>query len=213
MKVTALRRQKSGRRVNVEIDGEFAFALSADSLHVTGLHEGDQVTPRRLGELRAVEAKEAAYAAALRLLGYRPRSEQELRKRLRLKRIPGWAVETALGRLRRNGLIDDAAFARTYVETRQASSPRSTRMLTRELAIRGVVGDVAEQGMAPVDDLASAREAGEKRARRLAEGDYAVFRRRLGSFLAGRGFAYGVIEATVRELWAERPDPGAAAGA
>lgn len=202
MIITNLERQKSGKRFNVHIDGEFDLAINAQLVVERHLHEGDEITPGHLRILRDLEARDAAYSAALRLLGYRPRSEQELRKRLRLRKMNSRAIEPALARLRRNGLLDDEAFARFYVESRQ-HSPRSSRLLSYELTSRGVQSEIATQATEGLDDAEAAYSAAEKRARRMATGDVATFRRRLTAFLASRGFAYAVIASTVNRLWME----------
>ncbi|MEX2237640.1 MAG: RecX family transcriptional regulator [Dehalococcoidia bacterium] len=201
MTITQLQKQKSGKRFNLYVDGEFALALDASLVLEQKLHEGDDLTPARLRLLREKDAREAAYKSALRLLSYRPRSEQELRKRLRLKKMNNSAVEFAVKRLRRNGLIDDEAFARFYVDTRPA---RSRRMVTYELTSKGVPQETASEATEPIDDLEAAYRAAEKKARRMSVDDTQVFRRRLTSFLGSRGFSYAVILRTIERLADER---------
>lgn len=207
MTVTLLERQKSGRRYNVHIDGEFALAINRDLMVERDLHEGDEITPGHLRILRDLEDRDAAYAAALRLLGYRPRSEQELRRRLRLRKMTSRAIEPAIARLRRNGLLNDEAFAKFYVESRQHSTPRSRRLLSYELVSRGVEAEISRTTTADIDDEEAAYTAAEKRARRMASSDFPTFQRRLMSFLGSRGFSYPVIVATITRLRAETEAP------
>ena len=197
MIITKLERQRSGRRINVHIDGEFAFAVGAELAAERRLVEGEELTAGHLRILRDLEAKDTAYKAALRLLSYRPRSEQELRKRLRLKKMSARSIESALARLRRNGLIDDPAYARFYVESRPA---RSKRMVRYELGARGIAAETADDATDRIDDEQQAYAAAEKRARRLSCEDAVTFNRRMTAFLASRGFAYGAIQRTLARL-------------
>jgi regulatory protein len=203
MQVTRLERQKSGRRYNLYLDGEFAMALAREVVEQRGLEEGAEVTSGHLKILRDLEARDSTYRAALRLLGYRPRSEQELRRRLRLKGMTSRSIEPAIARLRRAGLLDDEAYARFYVESRQNSSPRSRRLLGYELRTKGVESETVGRAVDGVDEGASAYNAAAKRARRLRDLDYPTFQRRLASFLAARGFTYGTIQGVVSRLWNE----------
>jgi len=117
--------------------------------------------------------------SALRLLSYRPRSEQELRDRLARKAFGRRVIEDTLRRLRELGYVDDAAFARFWTETRQAQRPRSRRLLTGELRRRGVAQEQAEEATADISDEEAAYQAA---SRRLSASG--------GKHLApGRGFA------------------------
>jgi regulatory protein len=195
--ITRLEKQRAGKRVNVYVDGEFMLAVSLEIAAERGLREGEEITAGHLRILRDLEGKDAAYKSALRLLGYRPCSEQELRKRLRLKKMTGRSIESALARLRRNGLLDDAAFARFYVESRPA---RSRRLVRYELSAKGVQGEAADGATEAIDDFEEACRAAEKRARRLDRDDPVTFNRRLTSFLASRGFSYGVIQRAISHI-------------
>ena len=61
-------------------------------------------------------AYQRALDSALRFLSYRPRSEQEVRRRLGRQAWPAEVIEAVVARLRAVGLLDDAAFARLWVE-------------------------------------------------------------------------------------------------
>jgi regulatory protein len=105
--------------------------------------------------------------------------------------------------LREQGLLDDDAFARYWVEARQQSSPRGHRLLRRELLAKGIAVDTARQAVAAAAEEEAARRAAEKKARSLHNLDYPTFRRRLGQFLLRRGFPYDTARALVEELWRE----------
>jgi len=201
MRITAIERQKRRPRVDVFVDGRLALSLSLTLAIQARLRRGDDVTAERLEALREADQRQQARDAALRLLAYRPRSEEELRSRLARRGLPLDAVEDAMERLREQGLLDDDAFARYWVEARQQSSPRGQRLLRRELLLKGVAAETAGQAVAAVAEEEAARRAAEKKAQSLRNLDYPTFRRRLGQFLLRRGFSYGTAHALVEELW------------
>jgi regulatory protein len=166
-----------------------------------------------MAELRAAQLREDAMAAALRLVSYRPRSEKELRERLR-QRFPDTAlVDAVVARLTELRLVDDLAFAASWVESRDRSGPRSRRMLAAELRVKGVLREPAEAAVETVDEADAALRAARKKARVLAARPFEEFRRKIGDLLLRRGFGYETANETVKRLWEEtRSTADAASG-
>lgn len=209
MIVTAVERQRGRRRVTVFVDGQFALALGAELAAEHDVRPGRRLTGEELSAIAWAEARRDALASALRLLSYRQRSEQELRERLRRKGVAQPLVEETLGRLRELGYVDDAGFARFWVETRQAARPSSRLALRSELRRRGVARDAADEATASLSDEEAAYEAACRRLRALAGLEYGRFRERLGGFLTRRGFSYEVARRTIDRCWAESEAAGA----
>ena len=204
MQITAIEKQRRRRRANVYLDGRFTFSLSLGLLTEAGLHEGDALTPQQVDSLRQADVRHQAHEAALRLLAYRPRSEAEIRQRLARRGLPPQVVQETIARLRDQGLLSDAAFARFWVETRDQTSPRGRRLLWQELSAKGIERETIRQAIAPVAEEDAALRAAQKKARHLQGQDYSVFRRRLGDFLLRRGFPYPTVRTIVERLWLER---------
>ena len=98
---------------------------------------------------------------ALRFLSHRSRSEAEVRRRLG-REFPESVVETTLAHLKDRGLLDDAAFAQSWRESRERNRPRSRMVLQRELYQRGVSRTVANEALEDLDEEANAMSAGTK---------------------------------------------------
>jgi len=210
VRVTAIEKQRRGKRVNLFLDGRFVLSLSPDVAVQAGLRAGDEVDDESLHSLREAESRAGAMATALRLLSYRPRSESELRQRLARRGTSPDLVDGTLQRLRELDLVDDAAFARGWVESRHRSSPRGRRLLRQELQAKGVGGDVSRPLLEQIDEEDAALRAGGRRALSLRTSPYPEFRRRLVDFLRRRGFDYDTVRRTVERLWqelAEEEDP------
>lgn len=201
--ITAIEKQPRRRRANVFLDGEFALSLRLDVIAIARLEVGLALEPFRRTEIEAEDQRLGAVEAALKLLAMSPRSERDLRDRLKNRRKFGLeAVEHAIGRMRELGYLDDASYARYYVEARQAS-PRSKRALAFELQRKGVGKQHVEPALEGHSDAHAAYEAAQRRLRSLRDADRQTFERRLGNFLASRGFGYGLAHSTVARCWRE----------
>jgi regulatory protein len=194
--------KKNPQRVNVYLDGEFAFGLAA--IVAVWLKVGQALDEARIASLQDEDEREAVYQKALHFLSYRPRSSSEVRQNLTKRAIAEPLVEATVARLRQAGLLNDAAFAQAWVENRSTFRPRSKSALRMELRRKGlddeVIGSVLDE---QVDEEALARQAARKYARRLAGLEWPDFRQKLGGFLARRGFSYATAAPVVSEVWKE----------
>ena len=158
---------------------------------------------------RKEPAPQDVYDAALKLLSYRPHSEQELRRRLsRRYPHPPAMVDNALARLKDRGLLDDAAFSQFWRESRERHRPRGAAVIRWELLRMGVQREVAEESLLGMDEGENALRAARGLERRLSKTDYNAFRTKLVAHLRRRGFRSGVVSSTVKLLWEELADPG-----
>jgi regulatory protein len=204
-KVTAIRAGRGqGKRINIFLDGRFAFSLEAGVALKENLEVGQELSEGNIEALTRADLRHRCLNAAIHYLSYRLRSEAELRQRLQRRGFDGDNVEAALAKLREQGLVNDLAFAQFWKDNRQSFSPRSQWLTKLELRQKGVAGDIIDQVVADVDDEDSAYRAALSRARSLPRSDYQSFRRRLGEYLRRRGFGYRVISHTVERLWQEK---------
>ena len=203
-KVTAIRAGRGqGKRVNLFLDGRFAFSLQAELAAKEELKVGQELSSHQVEALTGSDNYQRCYDAAARYLSYRPRSEAELKERLCRRHFDDNSIEAVVTKLKEQGLVDDLAFAQFWRDNRQSFSPRSQWLTRRELRQKGVAEEVMNQVVATIDDSDSAYRAALSRARSLSGYDYPQFRQRLGSFLRRRGFNYAVINRTVEQMWPE----------
>jgi len=201
-KITAIEIQKrSPNRVNIHLDGEFAFGLAR--IVAAWLRVGQELSEEKIEQLQVDDARERALQQAMLFLSYRARSESEIRQNLRKHEIPEPVIEQTLERLRQNGFANDTQFARVWVENRSAFRPRSRRMMAMELRQKGLDAEAVSSAIESVDDEALAYEAAQKRAPRLKSLEWNEFRKKLSEFLARRGFSYSVIAPVVTRIWNE----------
>ncbi|MFC1995994.1 RecX family transcriptional regulator [Chloroflexota bacterium] len=201
-KITALKAQKrNSQRINVHLDGEFAFGLSRYA--AAWLQVGQELSSEKIKELQEIDAQEIAYQRALNFISYRPRAEAEVRKNLKKHDTPDEVILDVLDRLRQSGLVDDAAFAQTWVENRSTFRPRGRRALATELRQKGVGSETIDETLCDLDEDDLAYQAALKQSRKYEGLDWHDFRKKMSAFLARRGFSYGVAKPVIEQVWSE----------
>jgi regulatory protein len=169
--------------------------------------------PALVGDHEGGEADPAARArqVCLRLLTLAPRTRAQLADALRKRGIPDDTADEVLSRFEDVGLIDDAAFARAWVESRHYSRGLAGRALSAELKQRGVAADEIR---AAIDEQLDP-DAEVSAARRLVDRKLASTRglppeqrtRRLAGMLARKGYPAGLAFRVIREALESEGEP------
>lgn len=197
--ITAIEIQKRNKeRVNVYLDGEYAFSLEA--IKAAALRKGQTLTEAEVNALRDEDEIGQAVDRAARFLSYRPRSTAEVRRNLADKDTPEPVIEAAVQRLNKMGYLDDRAFAKFWIENRTMFKPLSPRALRYELRQKGVPAPVIDELLAEVDVRETAERAARTRLNRLRGSDHDTFRAKLSAFLQQRGFSYDTIRDVTEQL-------------
>jgi regulatory protein len=131
----------------------------------------------------AVDDPATVLDAAARFLEVRPRSVEEVRRRLREAGYRPELIDGAVDRMTALGYLDDAAFARSWVESRDRARPRGARALRAELRRKGVAAADIEAALlareaaargADEDDAAAGSAGGERAMSRASDEDAAI---------------------------------------
>ena len=144
-----------------------------------------------------------ARQVCLTLLTLAPRTRAQLAVALRKRGIPDEAADAVLARFEDVGLIDDAAFARSWVESRHYSRGLAGRALSAELKQRGVAADeiraALDEQLSPDAEATAARRLVERRipGTRGLPADQRT--RRLAGMLARKGYSPGLAFRVIRE--------------
>lgn len=204
--ITALQLQRTHKdRVNVYLDGEYAFSVGLDL--AAGLRRGQVLDVDAIAAVRSEDAYRIALAQALQWLGYRPRSSGELAARLARGGTDPAHIGRVIDRLRELQLVDDAAFADWWVAQRLEHRPAGARALTHELRQRGVEPDLIADAVAGLDEPALAARLALQHAPRYRAHGRPVFERRLAGVLQRRGFDGETIRAAVAAAWTAHAPP------
>jgi regulatory protein len=197
--------QKRPDRRSIYADGSFLIGIHIETLLRSGLRVGDAVTPDILASLQTSEDLLAARFVALRYLARRPRSEREIRDKLREKEFAQTEIDRVVADLQKSGLLNDLEFARAYVRNSIALKPVGEFRLRQKLLLLGVHKSVVDQALKETLGGHDMEEAASRAAaqflqrvsRSRRQEDTSRIRRRLISFLTRRGFPWGIIEETL----------------
>lgn len=167
---------------------------------------GQRLSPEVLRDLQRRYQLRGAYLQAIRFLGARDRSAQEIGQHLRGR---GWdpaACAEALAKLRAEGYVDDARFAEQWVARRCRTSPRSRMAVSQELRGKGIDRRTIQAALAVMDEdalaLACARRKRRQWQRRPPEERF----RRIVVFLQRKGFPYASCRLAAQRLCRQAPD-------
>ncbi|WP_246858400.1 regulatory protein RecX [Citricoccus sp. SGAir0253] len=172
----------------------------------------DPDVPEHLAGDPEPAAEEVARTIVLRLLTASPKSRRQLEDKLAERGVDPEVTAHVLDRLEDVRLVDDEAFAESYVSTRQRTRGLARGALRRELQQKGVTGETAEHALGTISEDAERAAAVELVERKLrgrpvptgndpearAERDKAV--RRLAGMLARKGYPPGMALGVVRDV-------------
>ena len=158
------------------------------------------------------DPEQVARTILLDQLTGRARSRKELSDKLRSKDVPDDLATRLLDRFEEVGLVDDEAFARSWVAGRQSAKGLARRALAQELRRKGVDDEVAREALdelEPEQEEQAARTLVRKKLRSLNRVDDVTATRRLVGMLARKGYGSGMAFAVVRDELsrAGREDP------
>ena len=195
-RLTQIKETKKGR-LALFLDGEFVFSLDEDTFARANLHEGDDLEPWQVEELRKQSDTRRALDKAMDYLSLRDHASGELYQKL-CRKFDEHSAAYAVARAGELGLLDDAGFARRRA-AELLRKRKSRREILRDLAAKGIARDTAAQAVETLYDAAPEGEDPElATARALVERQYAAKlaagkREQVAAALARRGFSHAVI--------------------
>lgn len=215
MKITQITPQKKNQqRLNVYLEGEFAFGLSANLLFEKKLSLDQELTQSEIDQLLISDQVRRLIEKSLRFLSYRPRSEKEIRdyfvrrgkladleKSLEEQKRYQKSVEKVIEKLKEMGQINDQAFAQWWVEQRKRFNPKGTRVLRVELRQKGIENSVISTILDKYrDTLSDALKIMKKKLKTLRGLSPLEFKQKLAHYLLRRGFEWQTVKEAVDTL-------------
>lgn len=202
--------KKDAERVSVFIDQRYVFGIHQEVLLQFGLKKGDFLSVADQEAIQAADGMLRAKVVAIRYIGYKPRTVQEVRRKLRRSGFEEVQIAHAVERLLTLEYLNDEAYAKTYAQQRFTHKNYGPQRIRAELMKRGLgreAIDVALQSFEanPNDLVEAAFEVAEKRWSRLKEREPDARKRRhkLSSFLQRRGYTFDTIQAVLGKLESE----------
>lgn len=148
---------------------------------------------------------EKYYTFALRFLSYRPRSVKEVRDRLEKKKASPEVIEKVIRSLLSSKFLDDAQFARSWVESRLRSRPKALSILKQELIQKGIQREIIEDILPDrcVTDNESIKKLVEKAERKYRNLDPKEQKQKIAAYLGRRGYSWDTISPAIDDYSSE----------
>ncbi|MFN3385408.1 MAG: regulatory protein RecX [Candidatus Thermochlorobacter sp.] len=204
MTITAMAAQAyRPERIKLFIDGEYRFSLSLKLVASLGLKVGQSLSAEETAALQTAAALDDAQEAMYAMLARRAHSRKELTQKLRRKGFADDIIAQALQKAEAQGLIDDQAFAETFVRRRRRQTELGTRKLQAELYQKGISHHIVQRTLSGMekDEEALCYAAAEKKWKALQkEPDAQKRRRKLFDFLLRRGFEWELVQRATAAL-------------
>lgn len=193
---------KNPSRVNIFLDGKFAFSLDVAQVLDAKLKLGTELDAAEVKKLERMSEFGKLYARTLEWVLARPRGVRETRDHLRLKRFQkSYAytddeIETVVAKLIDKKYLDDRHFAEWFIENRNVRKGTSLRRLRQELSAKGVDDSLIDELLA---ESSRSDEAEIKKiiARRGARSSPEQLLR----YLVAHGFSYDLARPYVSEFY------------
>lgn len=186
--------KKKGDRLNIFLDGSFAFGVEYATAVKFGLKVGKLLTDDDIGAISKEEGEVSAFNRGLKYSVKRTVSEKQMRDYLARHDYSSEAINAAIIKLKSYGYVDDAKFAQAYVAS--YSKERGAKRLTFELKKAGVSDDTIETALSAVDEGESCDRCVQKYLRTHKNAD----RQKLINYLLYRGFDWDDIREALKEM-------------
>lgn len=203
--ITKIKAQKNKKRVNIYLDGRFAFGLDADNFLKAGLKVGQELSEKQVEDLVFKNEFQKLLNKVYRILSLRPRSEKEIKDYLIKKKATEKISQKIIEKLKKLGQINDNAFTIWWIEQRSTFRPRGKFGLRMELRQKGVNKKIIDKAVEQlVDELPLARKVAQKKLKTYKSLAREDFYQKMSAFLARRGFSWSVIKQVVDEFLKKR---------
>lgn len=202
MKITDIEPQRRNDRVNIYIDNQFAFGLSLDLKYSYDLKIDKEIDDNFIVNVLKEEEARKAINAALNFLSYRQRSETEVKDKLKEKGYEEDYIQRAVSYCKEQGLVDDEAFAISFIKDKQNLNNLGQYRIKRELMLKGISDDIIDSVL--IEDIEEEYE----RALEIATKKYSSYKnddrnkvyRKLGGFLQRKGYSFDIVSKILKEL-------------
>lgn len=197
--ITQIKQQKKQDRVNIYLDGKFAFGLDLENFIKYNLKVEQELTDEQVEEIVRKAEYQKTYEKLLRFVMTRPRSEKEIFDWYRRKEIPESIHDDLINKIKKLGLQDDKKFAQWWVEQRSTFRPKGERALYAELLQKGIDKNIIKEVIekADIDEVKIAKQLIRKNEYKWKRYEGMEKRQKMSEFLARKGFNWDVIKEAV----------------
>lgn len=205
MIVTALEQQKKDKsRYSVYIDGNFAFGLSAADVEYFKIKEGFEISETTYNYITDSLVYIKAQDTALKFLGYKMRTENEVYKKLSEKDYSEDIKSRVMAFLKKYGYVDDKKYCEAYIKECERLKPKGKYLIKYELSQRGVNDKVIYEVFEnmDLDEISGAVKLIRKKIKDFSNVDFKE-KQKVFAMLQRKGYNYDVIKEAFDEASSE----------
>lgn len=193
--ITSVKQQKNEKRVNIFLDGKFAFGIDLENFIKFKLKEGKELTDDEVNTIIKKSEFQKTLDKLLRFAMTRPRSEKEIKDYLKRKKVPETLNGDLFERLKYFELLDDTKFAKWWVEQRITFKKKTKKIIEQELKIKGIKTEIIKNVLSEteIDELSLAKDLISKKMYKWQKFDERTKKQKVSQYLLSKGFDWSVI--------------------
>lgn len=202
MTITRIEKQTNNqKRYSIYIDEKFAFGVSEEDLIYFKLKENSEITEQRYNYIMEYLIYTKAKDKAYKFLGYKARSEKEVRDKLTKENYPQEIIDRIIELFKHYNYINDENYTKAYINNRIKFKPQAKRMLKYELAQKGIDSDTIENiiDSSNIDETDIAINLLQKKLKNKKDIDQKE-KQRIYNYMLRRGFDYETINKAFKEV-------------
>lgn len=204
MIITAIEEQKKNKnRRSVFIDGDFAFGISSAELSFLGLKEGDEISPKKLEEIRQTAVMADAKNLAFKYLSHSMRTKREVRQKLKTYDFDEDLIGEIIVFLESLKYIDDCGYAEKYISEKLRQGYGKER-IKRDLYLKGIASQVINSCLEELCENPEEKilQLLEKKIKSETQEEFnKKERQKIYNFLNSRGFGYDEAKSALKIYW------------
>ncbi|MFS0577020.1 recombination regulator RecX [Sporosarcina sp. 179-K 3D1 HS] len=201
--------KKDGERYNIFLDEKYAFSVHESVLVKFGLTKGMSLEEWSIDEMVYEDEIQKAFNRALHYLGFRMRSEFEVKKKLLDSGYGEAVVLEAIVKLKRLGFLDDESFSEALLQTQIKTSSKGPRAIQQEFRKKGIGKELQEKVLEGYSEEEQVRIA-TKLATKAAEANRSVtpvqLKQKIQNALLRKGYSFDIIKQALASVNFEREE-------
>jgi regulatory protein len=205
--ITKISTQKNNaERYNIFLDGKYAFSTDEQVLIQFGLMKGKVLDDWEIDEIIFGDEIRKAYNKALHFLGFRMRSEHEVKEKLMASGFGESVALEAINKLKEQKFLDDDSFSKALLETRKRTAKKGPGAIRQELVRKGISKELQEEALEAFpeeEQLVLAEELARKVATRSSGKTPQQIRQKIQDSLMRKGYSYDVISTAIERIESE----------
>lgn len=205
MIITGIEKQKKKGRYNIFLDGEFGFGAYEDTVFQFGLRKNDELSQEKINEIIDFDEFNYGKKYAYNLLARFPKSEKEIKTKLKQKKISDKNITRVINKLTELKVLNDEDFAKIFIESKLRTNPAGKILFKNKLIEKGISKEIIEESLDKFYDDDEEENKAEKELlkfmkKKSTDDDYTK-KRKCFQHLFAKGFNYELINNLLRKYF------------